>query len=400
MKRRTLIATIALFAPLSAMSHQSPSGSGSVLCAATASPVPSSYESLIQPVVQENLGINTPGLAIGIIDHGILVFVKGYGVADGSKPVTPRTVFHVASITKTFVGTGVLQLVEEGRVDIDAPVQKYLPYFALDDPRTSTITVRQMLTHTSGMPDVDDYEWNKPQYDNGALERYVRSLKSKKLLFDPGTNFAYSNIAYEVLGDLIAKTSGESFEDFVTSHQLKPLGMRESTLLFKNVDHRLLAEGYSKSNGQLVKIRDYPYNRIHTPSSNLMSSVSDLARWSLANMNYGTLKGHRILKASSYGTLWKAQRALPEVLPGASVAISWFLQDRGSKHVVLYNGDDTGFKAAIRIVPSRKVAVIVLTNSDSAPTFELADRILDIVSPDSPSRAIGQKSSHGGIRAY
>jgi CubicO group peptidase (beta-lactamase class C family) len=192
---------------------------------------------LLDPLIEKGLQTDpTPGLAFGIVHNGRLVYARGFGVmtlGHPEKSVTPGTLFHMASVTKPFVATCVMQLWEQGKVDLDAPVMKYVSYFRLNDPRYRSITVRQMLTHSSGMPDVEDYEWNKPQYDDGALERYVRSLSKQKLLWDPGTKMAYSNMAYEVLGDLIAKVSGMSFEDYVDVHILKPLGMNSSTLLLK-----------------------------------------------------------------------------------------------------------------------------------------------------------------------
>ena len=104
----------------------------------------------------------------------------------------------MASITKPFVATAVMQLVEKGRMSLDAPVTTYLPYFEIADPRAKTITVRQMLTHTSGMPDEGDYGWDRPQYDDGALERYVRSLKDQKLVFAPGERMQYSNMRTQI----------------------------------------------------------------------------------------------------------------------------------------------------------------------------------------------------------
>src|SRR5205823_2323711 len=103
------------------------------------------------------------------------------------------------------------------------------------------ITIRHMVTHTSGMPDVKDYQWNQPEYDAGALERYVRSLQDKSLLWPPGEKFRYSNMAFEVLGDLVAKVSGMSFEDYVESRILRPAGMGSTTLLYKNADPAKLA---------------------------------------------------------------------------------------------------------------------------------------------------------------
>ncbi len=137
-----------------------------------------------------------------------------------------------------------MQLVEKGKVDLDAPVVRYLPYFRMADERYRTITIRQMVTHSSGMPDVDDYEWDKPQYDDGALERYVRSLSDRTLLFAPGDKFQYSNMAFEILGDVIAKVSGQSFDDYVQDQILTPLRMKDSTLLVRRADPRLLTWGH------------------------------------------------------------------------------------------------------------------------------------------------------------
>jgi CubicO group peptidase (beta-lactamase class C family) len=243
---------------------------------------------LLSRAVEEQ---HIPGLAIGVVQNGKLVYARGFGtmeVGKDDRPVTTQTLFHMASITKTFVATSIMQLWEQGKVDLDAPVRQYVPYFQLRDARAAAITVRQMLTHTSGMPDVNDYEWDKPQYDDGALERYVRSLSDRKLLWAPGTKFAYSNMAFEVVGDLVAKVSGQSFEDYVEAHILEPLGMSSSTLLLRKANAGLLAAGHTKGTaGSMKVVKHYPYNRTHTPSSDLHSNVDDMARWAIANLNRG-----------------------------------------------------------------------------------------------------------------
>src|SRR5215813_3373118 len=147
--------------------------------------------------------------------------------------------------------------------------------------------------------------WNHPEYDDGALERYVRSLKPLKLRWDPGTKFAYSNMAYEVLGDLVAKVSGQILEAYIEAHILRLLGMKFSTLLYKEADPALLAAGHHVRRGSATVVPFYPYNRAHTPSSNLHSNITDMSRWAIANMNRGELDGTRILKDSSYDVMWK-----------------------------------------------------------------------------------------------
>jgi len=194
-------------------------------------PFKQQLEPMIEQVMKQQ---EVPGFAIAIVRDQKIVYAAGFGVRNidnKNDKITPRSLFHMASITKPFVATSVMQLVEQGKVELDSPVVKYLSYFRLKDEQYKTITVRQMLGHISGMPDVQDYEWDKPQYDDGALERYVRSITDKSLIAEPGTKFAYSNMAFEVLGDLIAKVSGETFEGYVQKHILEPLGMNSSTLL-------------------------------------------------------------------------------------------------------------------------------------------------------------------------
>ena len=155
-----------------------------------------------------------PGLAIGVVKDDQIVYAQGFGRTniETNEPITTETIFHMASISKPFVATAIMQLVEQGKIDLNAPLIQYLPYFQLADDRYKTITIQQMLCHMSGMPDVEDYEWEKPQYDEGALERYVRSLTGHSLKSEPGEKYAYSNMAFEVLGNLIEQVSGLSFE--------------------------------------------------------------------------------------------------------------------------------------------------------------------------------------------
>jgi CubicO group peptidase (beta-lactamase class C family) len=306
-----------------------------------------------------------PGLAIGVVRDGRLVYAHGFGLMDIGKPdrpITPQTLFHMASTTKPFVATALMQLVEQGKVNLDDPVVKYLPYFTIDDPRAKEITVRQMATHTSGMPDVQDYLWNKPEYDEGALERYVRSLGDKTLVFAPGTQFRYSNMAFEVLGALVAKASGQNFDDYVDEHILKPVGMKSSTLLLKKADPAKLAAGNTLKNDQVEPIAHYPYNRAHSPSSNLHSNVEDMARWIAVNLNRGELDGRRILKRESYEVLWKHAFAVPQ--RNWHIGLSWFLAPFGDDELVMHNGGDDGFASHVSFVPATRSGVVLMTNSD------------------------------------
>jgi CubicO group peptidase (beta-lactamase class C family) len=132
----------------------------------------------------------------------------------------------------------------------------------LADDRSSQITIRQLLTHVSGLPDVEDYGWATPEYDEGALERYVKSLASVKLRAAPREKYAYSNIGYDILGDVIAKSSGRTFEACVADTIFRPLGMSSSTLLLADVPRERLATPCVRAQaGVFVRAKHFPYNR-------------------------------------------------------------------------------------------------------------------------------------------
>jgi CubicO group peptidase (beta-lactamase class C family) len=304
-----------------------------------------------------------PGFAIAVVEKNRIVYSAGFGVKNlnnKNEKISDRSLFHMASVTKPFVATSIMQLVEKGKIDLDSPVIKYLPYFQMKDERYKAITVRQMLSHVSGMPDVQDYEWDKPQYDDGALERYVRSLSNLSLIAAPGARFQYSNMAYEILGDVIAKVSGETFEGYVKRHILEPLKMTNSTLLVKEADPKLLTSPHVLNASYDVAVSPvFPYNRMHSPSSTLYSNVLDMARWAMATMNRGELDGKRILQAATYDQMWK-----PASDQWQQIGISWFLGKYRDRRTVGHGGGDVGFRSNILMLPDLGIAVVMMSNYD------------------------------------
>ena len=180
-----------------------------------------------------------PGMAVnvGIRENSSnrnagLKYIKAMGYRDfiTKKPLLPENIFHMASVTKLFVGTCIIKLWEEKKIDLEGYLVAYLPWFRMADGRYKNITIRQLLSHTSGMPDVGNYYWDKPETDEGALERYVRSkeVSEANLLWGPEEGrFLYSNIGYEILGVVIAKLTGMSFEEYVKKNIFDPLGMKD-----------------------------------------------------------------------------------------------------------------------------------------------------------------------------
>ena len=335
----------------------------------------------------------TPGLAVGVWKDGAVVYSKGFGVAVvGGALVTPRTIFHTASISKTVVASAVMQLVQAGKVRLDDPVTTYVPYFTLKDPRSTSITVRQLLTHTAGMPDVDDYEWNKPRYDDQALERWIRGLKDSTMRWAPGQSWAYSNIGFELLADLVAIVSKQPFESYVQSAIFRPAGMRHSTFLMTDVDSANLSTGYQVGRDG-VKNLGFPYNRRHAGSSTFNSNVEDMLRYGAMHAGRGVIDGKRVIPAAAYDSMWTAQRditsnfamvrmmtrGLAHPLSGVEMGLGWFIMDLAGRRVLNHDGEDDGYSSSLFISPDQRTVVVVLANSEANPellAFALIDGLL------------------------
>ncbi len=366
MKRRILYSAILVSSVAFFHHHQAAQGSQD------------RFKTDLQPVIEQVMEQREiPGFAIAVVQNQKVVYADGFGVRNiqnKNDKITPQSLFHMASITKPFVATSVMQMVEKGKIDLEAPIIKYLPYFRLNDERYSAITVRQMLSHLSGMPDVRDYEWDKPQYDDGALERYVRSLSNQSLIAAPGVGFRYSDMAYEVLGDLISKVSGMTFEDYVMKNILEPLGMKSSTLLVKQASPALLTTPHVMDNSyRTVVSKVFPYNRMHSPSSTLYSNVMDMTRWAMADMNRGELEGKRILKEATYDVMWK-----PAGDNWQHIGISWFLGKHRDHRTISHSGGDTGFVSNLVMIPDRSIAVVMMSNFDRAGLRPLTNAALDV----------------------
>ena len=271
---------------------------------------------------------NIPGIAIAITSGNRIIYKKDLAVANIStgKPLQPFHNFHIASISKTFTATAVMQLVEKGKININNPLTIYLPYFRMKDDRYRIITIKQLLNHTSGMPDEEDYEWEKNITDEGAAERYTKSLIDSQLISDPGKEFHYSNIAFDIMADLVAKVSGKTFEAWVKDNILMPLGMRKSSFFYLETDTSIRTSLHIGNPSQVSPV--YPYNRMHAPSSTLNTSADELAHWAIVNLNDGKYNGNSILQVATLN-----QMMTPTFLSNkdrnVSVGLSWFLPISG-----------------------------------------------------------------------
>lgn len=331
-----------------------------------------------------------PGLTVSATRNDSVVYTGAFGFRnlDTKEPMKPGYDFHWASVSKTFVGTAIMQLVENGKIRLDEKLITYVPYFKQKGENYKNITIRHMLNHTSGIGDVDDYEWDKPQNDDGAPERFVKSLEYDEMLFQPGTDWSYSNTAYEILGVVITRVSGMPFETYVTKNILVPLEMKHSSFIYPDIPDSLRVSGHVWAAKPMVS-KVYPYNRIHAPSSTLNSNVLEMTHYAMAHLHRGQYKNRRVLSDSTYDLLWTNSVNLEEK---PAVGVSWFLDEHDGLKTVSHSGGDTGFGSFLLLVPEKNISVMIASNYDLCPTDDFAYAVLDLLlgeKPDEIKRPIG-----------
>jgi CubicO group peptidase (beta-lactamase class C family) len=366
----------------------------------------------LDTVLKEIISLwGVPGLGVGIVQDGEIAYTRYFGVQslDTQAPVTAASVFCIASIAKIFVASAVLQLVERGKLDLDAPVAQYLPYFRLDNERYKQMTIRQMLSHTSGMPDMEESEYDElvanPEWDEGAPERYVRGLSHLKPIASPGDRFYYSNIAYNVLGDLIAKASGQIFEDYLRDHILRPAGMPDSTFFHTEVQQDRLAMPHLRTPEMIVN-PIYPYHRADAPASFLHTTVVEMCHWALTCLNRGVYQAQRILSPASFDLMWTpvVDRGSPPLYE--SHGLGWVLGHFDGLKTAGHGGGGFGWTDFFLLLPEINAAFVILINEESSARARFIRAVLNALLGHQPEVGavswmipIGQALQEGGIQA-
>lgn len=303
----------------------------------------------------DELGI--PGMALGIVQDGKIAHLQGFGVADSSgRAVTPQTPFIIGSVTKPFTALAVMQLVEAGKIDLDAPVQTYLPWFTLADKEASArITVRHLLNQTSGMSTRDGNRlWAYQQ----TVEEAVRGLTDVKLVHPVGTTYEYCNLNYIISGLIVEVVSGQSYADYVTEYIFEPLDMRHSYASLAPA----LADGLS--DGHIMMFgRVFRDGRVRSPAllptGALMISVEDLAHIAMAQLNEGRYGESSIL--SPPGIAEMHAPAVPQG-DGSYWGIGWDVGEYDEMPIVSRVGDIGHFHASLVLIPESDLSVILLAN--------------------------------------
>lgn len=351
----------------------------------------------------------TPGIAVALMD-GKETFTHCQGVLrlDHPQVVTPDTIFCPASVSKVIAIAAVMQLAEQGRIGLDTPVACYLPDFRMADERYRQITARMLLSHTAGMPDESEADYNllfaSADADEEASQRYIQAQAEKELIAAPGERFYYSNIGYSLLGYLVSQVSGDSFEAYVQQNILAPCGMRDSTFLLAEVDPARLAMPHIRA-PQLQVSPLYPYYRGDAPSSNLHTTLNDLCRFAKMCLNRGEMEGKHILQEESFEQMWSLHAHRGGVLY-RDMGLGWNLGCYQGADVVSHGGQGAGLSAFLVLLPARGQAAVLLINEESEVRqrylYALLDALLGLepqVGPVSWLAPVSRALAQGGLDA-
>ena len=374
-----------------------------------------------------------PGLAVGVSigedapgqapeEPFEFLGVRGYRDYAARTPLEPDDIFHCASVSKLFTSSAIMLLVEAGVLHLEDRLCDILPGLHIADKRYGDIRLWNMLTHTSGLGDVDDYHWYDCETDEDSLRRYVyesEEVLGQPMLWEPQmqpvsdaeaptqTRFRYSNIAYEILGQIVSEYSGcmpgagrrLSYEDFIAEYLLKSAGMDNSTMKtfertnltdFAAKDCSLPAHmAYpheKKSDRSIGPVKYYPYTRQHAPSSTLTSNLRDLLRWGNAHLASSRSADGPLLKPDMYQTIWQEYAVVPN--NGEKMGLGWFMREQtvsagdGTQHTYRlfgHEGTDDGFRASFWICPELDMVTVVLSNLSGAPVKRINKKLFDTI---------------------
>jgi CubicO group peptidase (beta-lactamase class C family) len=336
---------------------------------------------------------NPPGLSVIIVKNGRVVYSNAFGYAD--KPhnlrARPDTVYHWWSMTKIPTAIAIMQLREQGKIDLEDPVKKYLPWFevAYGLENNPHITIRNLLQHTSGLPDTIPAMVGWVHYDDGTRTQTeivkMHLPEFNKLKFRPGSRAMYSNLNYIILGAVIESISGQAYETYIDQNILRPLDMSHTGFVYSSemaektatgtlpvvhfytprlptlLDPRMLIR---ERQGKLLWL-----NRVYidaTPSTGLIGSAPDVGQLMMAYLNRGTLDGNSILSSESISMLTGTE-------PLDDHGLGWFVYESKKERYLEHAGGGPGFATIMRLYPEAGVGIAILSNGTDLDRNGLVD---------------------------
>ncbi len=314
------------------------------------------FAPLVETIQSEMATSQIPGMAVAIVKDGEIIFEQGFGVRDLETKalVTPTTVFRIGSTTKILTTIGVMQLVEAGQVNLDDPVEKYIPEFSVN-PK---ITVRQILSHTAGVLDGLS-NWNRR--DDRALSDFISSLTPNAAFAEPGAVFSYCNACFSTVGLLIERVSGMSYADYMTTKVFSTLGLTRTTLYPNMAMTYPLAVSYMPGDEGWEVARPTPDSVADYPAGYVFSTVEDMARLATFLLNDGSLDGVQILSVKTVQMMKTPVSEIDTLNMGYGLGLS--IEEKYGVTMIGHDGHISGYTSYLQTIPSAGLGVIVLDNA-------------------------------------
>lgn len=336
-------------------------------------------ESFIQKEMKQNKIV---GLSVALVDDQKIIWKKGFGYSDKAKAISPneKTVYRVGSISKPFLALALMQLVEQGKLDLDAPIQQYIPELKIKSrfKNAPAITTRHILSHHSGLPSdilVDFFQDSVPHFSS-----IVDFLNQEYVCFPPNFVMAYSNAGYALLGKLVENISQEDFHSYTQKHLFEKMKMQTASYFPDSTVLKYYSKGYKgkKEEWNEPPIRDVPAGMLH-------ASVSDISQAIKMLFADGKLNENQILKKETLAKMFETQNEKVALDFDTKMGLSWFKEGFGNhwEHAggfIGHGGDTRVYHSELFVLPKQKLGVVVLTNSQNgnAVASEIAKKILDV----------------------
>jgi CubicO group peptidase (beta-lactamase class C family) len=317
------------------------------------------WQALGKFVAQKQKETGVPGVAVGVLYQGE-VAAQGFGVTntDHPLPVTETTLFQIGSITKTLTGTVIIRLVEEGKLELDAPIRQYVGDFkVVDETASSQTTVRHLLTHMGGWE--GDFFLDTGAGDD-ALAKYAAALAEQEQVAPLGTHWSYNNAGFSLLGYLVEQVTGKRFEEALHEWVLAPLKMEHAFLEPSDAMTHRFVVGHSVSSEGAKVLRPWPLTRASRPAGGLITHVHDLLRYARFHLGDATAAQQPVISAASVELMRMPQAP---VWGDESWGLSWALDTVSGVQTVGHGGGTLGQITLLRFVPERQFAVAVFTNA-------------------------------------
>ncbi|MBI4642066.1 MAG: beta-lactamase family protein [Candidatus Tectomicrobia bacterium] len=324
-----------------------------------------------------------PGLSIGVVYDQELFWARGFGYANVEQKIAaaPQTIYRIASITKLFTSTAILQLRDAGKLQLDDPITRHLPWFNIQNryPDEPPITIRHLLTHTSGLPREAAFPyWTDANFP--TREQIMEILPQQETIFPPEIEWKYSNLALALAGEIVAAVSGQRYEDYIEQHILDPLGMRSTSVRSPDPNRPQLATGYGRRLPDGSRnVRPFTDCQGITPAANMATTVEDLARFAMLQFRDGLAGGQQILRGSTLREMQRVHWLNADWQGGRGLGFSILRQ--GGKTYAGHGGSVPGHRTQLQICPSDKIAVIVLTNADDGNPLMYVEKAFQWVAP-------------------